>query len=633
MSRCLGDAARAFIAILVLGSQAQARWANSADATSVTNYEHSRYTIGRNGSYSVVVERQVEILKDQARADQGLYRSTFNPLAGRLEVLTAKTVNSKKTILVKRADIEIKPLASSGPGFDTQSQLTIAFPEVNVGSKLYLKYKLTVTKPSVPGLYSTVYTLGWNEFMQSYSAIYKSEVPLHFEVWDPDHAIETRETGHRLEINLKKPLYRAILEEENALASSESITWIGISTAASFKDLPADTIRAYADAMAAELPAKYSAILNEAKLQKTDTEQINSVTAQLAETVRYVGDFRQVKGAFHPRKTATIAENAYGDCKDFTVSAGAILKRLGFEVNAAWVARGHDWIVSPLKIAAPDINHAILYAEKAGASYWIDPTNFISFAQGIYNDIADRPAIILHPDGAYIKKIPAMQATGAGAETDLDLRFEDQSKAADPGTLEGRGKFSLTGRAAVAMTGSDLTYGKQNNDYALISWINGANTANLRSWHLAPYELRSRVVKDLSFNFTYLESWHSVLSTAGRAYVLAASPYVNLFRLRLEERAGSLKTDDPLVWKRTTRITGRQIDLGPNFKCSGTSVWVDYSRAMSSHGNDLEVNDEIILKTSVVPVVELKSDSFAHTQNSLIECMSDTVIVFKAKRH
>ena len=64
--------------------------------------------------------------------------------------------------------------------------------------------------------------------------------------------------------------------------------------------------------------------MRRAREKKTDVEQLNAVTSGVAESIRYVGDWRLVKGAFNPRPLATIARSGYGDCKDFTVTAGAI---------------------------------------------------------------------------------------------------------------------------------------------------------------------------------------------------------------------------------------------------------------------------------------------------------------------
>ncbi|MBO9667485.1 MAG: DUF3857 domain-containing protein, partial [Bdellovibrio sp.] len=82
-----------------------------------------------------------------------MVRISFNSSGGTLKILEAKTINRNKVMKVSPKAIEIKPLASAGQGFDAQSQATIAYPDVNVGSKIFLKYQKEI-RPSVPGLFT-----------------------------------------------------------------------------------------------------------------------------------------------------------------------------------------------------------------------------------------------------------------------------------------------------------------------------------------------------------------------------------------------------------------------------------------------------------------------------------------------
>jgi transglutaminase-like putative cysteine protease len=380
---------------------------------------------------------------------------------------------------------------------------------------------------------------------------------------------------------------------------------------------------AYEDQMAAELPKSLAAIAEKAKGLNNPVDQINSVTSGLADAVRYVGDWRTVKGAYHPRALNTIAESGYGDCKDFTVATGAMLKRLGYEVRAAWVARGKNWVVSPLKLAAPDMNHAILFAKKDGRDFWIDPTNSTSFAQAIYADIANRPAVVLHPEGPRAMQIPAMLPVDGEIQTTLNLDFGDKTSE----IVKAQGKISLTGRGILSMTGQELNYAKQNLDYMLIGWITTAT--NLKSWQVGDYDLKSRTVKDLHTSFEFTEMWRPLVTSAGRGYSMPASPFVNFFRFRRDQRISGVRFDDPIRYRKTYQFRGGQPVVAKAIECRGQSRWATYSRSMKRESSHVLLDDAIELKVPSISAKEIQSDEFAKFQADFLGCMHDAVIVFK----
>ena len=385
---------------LCLTSPAHARWADEKEAGYSLNFENVRYRIDGSARYTVEVEREVSILKDSERTNMGLFRTVYDAHASDFDLLEAYTKNGDKTLRVLPQHVEIKPLASSGPGFDEQRQVTIGFREVNVGSRVYVRYRREVRKAPIPGLFAVEYPLGWGELVRGGEISFDSELPLFFELNDPDHYLEAQQEqkGKRylLTIRLKKPVYRTVLEEEDTLMSPRALPWLAVSTVERWADFPAATPLAYENIIrAGELPALFAPIYEKAKKEEGAIAQINSVTSSLAALVRYVGDWAPVEGLNHPRSLQTVADTGFGDCKDFTTVTATILRKLGFETHAAWVNRGKGWVISPISLPTSAYNHAIVYAKKDGKEYWIDPTNTTSFAQGIYPDIANRARVFL----------------------------------------------------------------------------------------------------------------------------------------------------------------------------------------------------------------------------------------------
>jgi hypothetical protein len=585
------------------------------------NFYKVHIKVKKDGQYLTTVESQIEILKDSARQKEGLMRIKYHENSGKFRILTAKTINPKKTILVSNKDIELKPLASSGPGFDVTSQATVAFPDVNVGSKLYIKYEKENKKPTVPGLFSHLETIGWHEYIQNFEFSFISDVPIYYEIHDPDKSIETLAHGNSVLLKSKGPLYRELREEENALISGDSLTWIGVTTAKNWQDLPKSTIQKYEEEINSSLPSKFENILKNAQTKNNNIDQINTVTSALVENIRYVGDWRLVKGAFHPRTLAVIAESGFGDCKDFTVSTGAILKKLGFDVHAAWVSRGKEIYFHPLDLPVLAINHAIVYAKKDNQVYWIDPTNISSFAQGMRDDIEDRPAIVLFPDGAQQQRTPAVKVSQGDIGTLLNLDFSSSD------FIKGRGEMTLKGSASMAMTGAELASDKKNLDYTLVRWA--TNKGNLSSWKVGNYNLKSRVVTDFNTSFEFQEPWRPLLTSAGQGYTIPALSYIQYFQNRREQRVSTINLFGPSQKHQEYHLRGRRIRLPKDLECQGTSEWADYHRHLYKKSDDVILADDFKLKVKTISANAIATKEYGDFQEKLLSCMQDTVIIFE----
>ncbi len=175
--------------VFFLCSSSYARWVQPPEAASRINFERWRYRVNKDGTYALTVERQLEILKDNARTDQGLTRLTFDSRSSDFELLEAKTINPDGDHEVRKEHIEVKPLASAGPGFDEHRQITIAYPRVEVGSKLFYRYRRDIKKTGVRGLFSETFSFGWNELVEQGELAFESDIPLYHELVDPNGAL------------------------------------------------------------------------------------------------------------------------------------------------------------------------------------------------------------------------------------------------------------------------------------------------------------------------------------------------------------------------------------------------------------------------------------------------------------
>ncbi|MGE3262071.1 MAG: DUF3857 domain-containing protein [Bacteriovoracia bacterium] len=611
---------------LLLVPPALARWADRKEAGYAIVMETAAYKIKKGGRYSVETAREVEILKDNERLNMGLTRMNFDAHASDYELLEAFTQNGEKKIPVRAQHIEIKPLASSGAGFDEQRQVTIAFPDVNVGSHVHYRYRRVIKSPPIQDLFAVQYAVGWGELQRGMILTYESEVPLYYELNDPEQVLEATSGKEgdlfTLKIELKKPVYKTVTEEDDVNMNAASLPWIAVSTAKDWNSFPVLTPSAYEAILdKGELPGRFLAIYEKAKLEKKDVDQINSVTSQLAHAVRYVGDWVPVEGLCHPRPLQVVADTGFGDCKDFSTVTATILRKLGFDTHVAWTNRARNWSDAPIRLPTGTYNHAIVYAKKNGREYWVDPTNTTSFAQGVYEDIAGRNALVLDPTNLSPRKISPATANGSLIDIEMNLHFFPKS------ILKADGNFTLGGRAIIGMTGTSLMWEKSHIDYELVSWL--TDPGNLLGWKFPPFDFSSRIVKDFSTKFEFSKRWNPVQTSAGAGFFVPAPPYLGQLQFRRAERISGLYLQDPKTWRRKIRFLGKKALLKNQPSCKIKSAWLDFTRSFRLRGDALELSEELQFKKSPIPLSDIQSPAFATLQEKVADCLQPAIVVFQ----
>jgi hypothetical protein len=610
-----------FLIIFLMAQSVFARWGKISESPYIIKLNEVRNKIKANGAFESKYYRLIEIKNEQGRNSQGLYRFTFNPEAEKLDSIEAKTINGKKTYVVKTSDIVVKPLSHNGPGFDTQNQVSIAYPNVEVGSQLELKYHITRTKPSLPGYFNDHFIIGRHVAVENYNEIWESEGPLYAEVYDPNHYLSVTQTKNKIEVLLLKPLYTEIVEEKNSIYAPESLVWVGVTNIQKWSEFPMDTVSAYEKVINSPLPESFQKILDEAKKFEDPYDQINAVTSKLADTLRYLGDWRLVKGAYHPRTLELISTSGYGDCKDMSVSTASILTRLGFKAHAAFVNRNFDLIPSPIKLPAVYFNHAIVWAEKDGKEYWVDPTNHTSSSRRIYPDIANHQTVILDPAGPRESKTPPGTAESNSIVISLDINFKNESE------LAGKGKIQLLGFASESIAGDELSSSKAQLDYRLVTWA--TNLPDLISWKFDDYDLRSRIVKDFSTNFSFEAGWQSFTSSSGKGYLVPQAGMVKIVNASLNDRESSLLLADPFQYTRIIKVSGKNIQNTGKINCDGSFKWFDFSREIKKEDESFVLKDFFSIKNPVIDIKDLKTAEFKAAQKAFANCVGDFAFIFR----
>lgn len=158
--------------------------------------------------------------------------------------------------------------------------------------------------------------------------------------------------------------------------------------------------------------ASLDTLIQEIKQTATSPEtQVKAVYEQLQEKVRYV--FAHVgRGGYEPHSAFEVLSNGYGDCKDQSVLAVTLLRKLGIEAYPALIttrSRGLPIMTVP----AVTFDHMIVYipAQPGIAETWMDTTGETSLYPGHSLGLEGQPALIVNNSTKDIRFLPTEDAT------------------------------------------------------------------------------------------------------------------------------------------------------------------------------------------------------------------------------
>ncbi len=610
----------------LLTSQSPARWATFEEA-SVEFLSYTRNVlILASGKSEEVIEQKVKILNESGRNDYGIQRLIYNSNIEHIEILEAKTTYQGKEYTVDKKSIEVKPLASDGSGFDQMVQVLVSFPQVRPGSETSLKYKITTSKQPLPNYFASGFWFGQEGVWRQSHVNIKSELPFQHLVNDPKSILQVKQTQdkqyHILDISLQKAVYESgINEPDFSQIPQELKTWVTISTARTFEELGKEIAPNFINILNQPLPEVLESIKKTAQDIQDPIDQINHVTSSLSEKVRYMGDWRSIEGRYAPRPLKTIAESGFGDCKDFSVATGAILKSLGYKIHFALVNR-HDAYLVPRK-TLPSLgffNHVMLkVTDKNGKVFWIDPTNTVSMANGLFPDIADRPTLLLDKDNPTYEQIPSIDYKHARFENEKTLQLK-------PGSLlHTQGVVRTFGEKNLMLTGATLSNSAQAVGEMIVHNLSGEATPI--SQHVQLPDLSSRICKDVSFSYDYEQENEVLLTNAGDGINLEAS-WANTYLNTSTDQVGTLFIDHPYTLKRKLLIKNVKVENLNNLNYHLKAPWVEAQRECRMVPEGIEIVENVSILKSFISADEVKTPSFKEFRTQLKKyCTKVAVIV------
>lgn len=571
----------------------------------------SKIYVRSDCSYDEVDESTYTILKDDGRSFAASYYETYNTGITEYKLLEAKTIVGGVEYPVDKTFIEDKAVVDQGASvaFDDVHKLTISFQKPEIGTRIYRK-ALMKNKPLMRDKYlKGVLGFSGAPKINNSEVEIKSEIPLEIYVNDPTNALSVKKSQdgklYVIRISQTKPVYEAHTNEYVDSwwwLNPAKRTYIAFTNIKSWKEYGDAWAKSYYDVLNQELPQLYSDIMKKAKDIKDEVKQINTVIAEIIDSVQYMGDWRTIKGALVPHDLAFVAENKIGDCKDFSSATSAILKRLGYAVYPAIVLRGSEERgLSYGEKAIEDINHAILKAVSAsGKVYWLDPTNQTAMAQGIYPDIAGKNAIVLDLENTHIERIPDVDANSAR------LVVREEIKLLEDNVTQNNLSVDLYGLAAEYYTGLSLRFAKDEIVDTFYN-ITGHSVDIEHRIKVEVPDLSSRIVKDIHFSSMYqsTDTENLVRTNFGTGVLLSK---VKAFEYIQENQVYDLYIGIPGVVSRVLVVKGKKVSDAHHLKYNVDNEYFSIARDYSYDGKDTTINTTVVTKKSFIP------NEFLHTE-------------------
>ncbi len=397
-----------------------------------------------------------------------------------------------------------------------------------------------------------------------------------------------------------------------------------MSSLTKWEDLALRFAPLYAKVFTEALPPDFIKIADIAAQKKNEIDQINTVTSLLNDKIQYMGDWRTIKGGYVPRDLKKISKTQLGDCKDFAAATAAILTKLGFKAQVAAVRRGvHAFYPDSLPDIAAFNHDFVKVTNKQGKVYWIDPTNFQSMADGTFPDVANKMALIID------LKQPGYERVASINPEHAERIYTRQMEIVNDSKIIVNGNVTLKNELAYPITGAALQTSEANIKDILFNQLSGATLEEKNKKNLQLPDLKSRIVKAVSFSYTF-EQENGILKTnLGQAINLTYDSLTSFFDTAQDHVSDVLAYSAPFTASKQTTIKNIKVQNIESLNKEIKSPWVYVSRKCSLNNNhDLQIDDTVVVYKNLIPNEDIKSPEFIKLKDDLEKNFKDVAVVF-----
>lgn len=319
--------------------------------------------------------------------------------------------------------------------YHDRKELLFSLPNVRKGSVIEFQYRYTDTQKIIPAQWFDSFSFHWWEDRAAgqgsrADAVAMSEIHItapaalvfsknDTSVFNIHEKSSTRGKSQTLSWTGKKipaiELQNAMPREHNYAPSLRIATMDSWQTVAQWSN-------ALVTPHLKTNPAIEKLVADINKLALSPEAKTKEVYRIIQDRVRYV--FAHVgRGGYEPHDASDVLTNGYGDCKDQTILAVLLLRKLGITAHPALIvtrSRG----IPDMSIPSVNFDHMIVHIPKQQGldEIWMDTTGETSLYPGFSIGIEGQPALVVNESTNHITMLPTLNVQQHSA--DLELVFD-----------------------------------------------------------------------------------------------------------------------------------------------------------------------------------------------------------------
>lgn len=403
--------------------------------------QHIDIDVLPNATYTQLGDVAYKVLTEQGRTESQQITLSFTEGYQSIEVRSAYTLKADG----KRIDVDPNSIlyghgASTQPGYEDTRNVTVVFPDLEIGDQIVLVTLFRQIKPWFDNQFSFDIYFG-NAAVSRDARLTLSAPAQGFPMLVDAMGVGG---GERNAAGGKKLWIwtfhndQAVKPESLAVSQPSTMPHIAVSTFASY----ADAAKIYA----ARMEGKAAVTPEIQKLADSLTKRISDRREKahvlydwVSSHISYVNIVLGA-GGFVPNEAGEVLAMKYGDCKDHVMLLEAMLKAEGIDSTPVLINAGGSFELP--KAASPfNFNHMITYIPEF--SMFADSTaRYAPFGLLPYSDEA-RPVVLVNSDEV---------ATTPRSSPEMDsMRVVQNITLHDDGSAEGETEVVSVGKAAITM--------------------------------------------------------------------------------------------------------------------------------------------------------------------------------------
>lgn len=398
---------------LLLALPAQAATVHVRYDRSVDSYE-----VHQDLSYVLTSTLDATLLTPRGLHQGSRSQRNFYPDHQSLQVLEAWVEQPDGSrVTVETSSIFTRPSAAAqgAPGFSGAQTTTVLFPQVRLGSRIHIKWRLVQKTPPLLGFNALSEAVFEVQTVSDETVItVPASVKLRWRKRGPFEVTDTTTDGtRRITATLRDVAPRE--QERDMVALSDFVPLFAATTVPDLAAIGAIYHRESAGraAVTPEIAELAAQIVGD----KTGLAAARAIYGWVAENIRYVAIYLDPNDGWVPHAASAVLAAGYGDCKDHVVIMQALLAARGIKAEAAIADWGNRMRALPLPLPS-QFNHAIVYLPAF--DLFANPTDPYSSFDALDRKLSGKTVVLATPDGA-VARTPA--ATPANSRYSITQRI------------------------------------------------------------------------------------------------------------------------------------------------------------------------------------------------------------------